>query len=232
VTRTRSRLAALSTIALLALPALSGCGQNPIHPGAAAVVGDQTLSGSDLNAISRDLCTVLKSDQQSIGSGYPRSALMASVVQAFMLRAVADQLAEEYDVTPDKSYKSSADQIELRFGQADPDALANAMDTFTSTAYFVAVARAAGELELKESGNANPTQDESLTKGIALAQTWQDDHDIDVSPRFPAMKIGDQSIETVRDDTSYAVSDFAKQAAAEQPDKTFVDTLPPSQVCR
>jgi len=229
VTRTRTRFAALS---LLALAALSGCGQSPLHPGAAAVVGDQTLSGSELNDISQDLCSVLKSDPRSIGEGYPRSALMSSVVQAFMMRAVADQLSEEYDVTPAGDYKSAADETKLRFGQADPDALDNAMDTFTSTAYFVAVAGAVGEDALKESGTSKPSEDESLTKGIELAQKWQDDNEIVVSPRYPSMKIGDQSIETVRDDTSYAVSDFAKQAAATEPDKSYTSSLPPSQVCR
>jgi predicted small lipoprotein YifL len=232
VTRTRTRLAALSLLALAPLSALSGCGQSPLHPGAAAVVGDETLSSSDLNGISQDLCSVLKTDPQSIGTGYARSQLMSSVVQAFMLRAVADQMAEEYGVTPDKSYATTAVQTRQHFGEADPDALDNSIDTLTSTGYFLAVVGAAGRQELEAAGTPQPSDDQSVGKGIQLAQKWQDEHDIVVSPRFPSVKIGDKGIESVRDDTSYAVSDFAKLSSTDQPDKTYVASLPAAQVCR
>jgi hypothetical protein len=229
VTRTRTRLAALS---LLALVALSGCGQSPLHPGAAAVVGDETLSSSDLNSISQDLCSVLKTDPQSIGKGYPRSQLMQSAVQAFMLKAIADQMVDQYDVTPDKAYKSTAEKARQHFTQADPDALENTMDIFTSTDYFLAVAGAAGKQALEAAGTHNPSDNESVGKGIQLAQQWQKDNEIQVSPRFSSVTISDKGLNAVRDDTSYAVSDYAKLSSAEKPDDTYVASLPAAQVCR
>src|SRR5262245_3512787 len=226
VTRTRTRLAALAAVAVVAL---SGCAS--LHPGVAIEVGDQSISNPDIDSLSRDLCTTLKSDQRLIQGGFATSSVLASTAQSWVLRSVASQMAEQYDVVPTASYNQAVDQTRLQFATLDPDLLDRVIDTWTGTAYFVSILTAVGAKELEAAGQSNPSDDESLTKGIELAQAWEDDHGITLAPRFPAMTISDTHITTTRDETSYALSDFAKQAAADQPDAAYVKALPPSQRC-
>ncbi len=226
VMRTRTRLAAL---ALLALGALSGCGG--LHPGVAAEAGSQSITDSEVDSLAQDVCRTLKSDPRLIGSGFARSTLLQSVVQSFVMRAIADQMADEYDVTASASYDKVVEQTKLQFGSLDPEVRARVLDTWTASSFFTDILTSIGEKELKAAGTTAPQSDASLKKGIDLAQEWEADNGIQIDPRFPDITLADDSFTRTDDETAYAVSELAKQASAQPPDAAWIKSLPPRQRC-
>ena len=228
--RTRTGLAAL---ALLTLGLLSGCGG--LHPGIAAEAGNQSITDSDVDKLAQDVCTTLKSDQRLIGTGFARSTLLQSVVQSFVMRAMAEQMADEYAVTSSPQYDSVVEQTKLQFGSLDPALRDRIMDTWTASQYFLDILSTIGRKELEAAGTDVPATDagdqQALQKGIALAQAWEADNGVQIDPRFPDITLADDSFTRTDDETAYAVSDLAKQAAAQPPDAAWIQSLPASQRC-
>jgi hypothetical protein len=230
VMRTRTGLAAL---ALLALGTLSGCGG--LHPGIAAEAGGQSITDTDVDKLAQDVCTTLQSNKRLIGTGYARSTLLQSVVQSFVMRAMADQMAEQYDVTSSENYDSVVEQTKLQFGTLDPALRARIMDTWTASQYFLDILGSIGRKELEAAGTDVPDTTEgdqqALQKGISLAQDWEAANGVQINPRFPDISLADDSFTRTDDQTAYSVSDLAKQAAAAPPDADWIQSLPPSQRC-
>lgn len=226
VTRNRTRLAGL---ALLALGTLSGCGG--LHPGVAAEAGDLSITDTQVDSLARDVCTALKSDPRLLGDGFPRSKILQSVVQSFVMRSIADEMGEQYGVSATPSYDKAVEQTKLQFTALDPKVRDNVLDTWLGTNYFVDVLGAIGMQELRLAGAAKPTSDEAVAKGIELAQVWEADNGVTIDPRFPDITLADTQFTQTIDETSYAVSDFAKQASAATPDAAWIAKLPASQRC-
>jgi len=227
VTRTRIRLAALT---LLAAVTLSGCGD--LHPGIAARVGDESITESEVDSIARDVCTAFQSDDRLLQEGgYARSQVLQSVVQSFVMRAMATQLSEQYDVTPTSSYADAVSKTKLTFATLDDDVRTHILDTWTGYAYFVDVVREVGKKKLRAEGVAAPTSNDALSKGIELAQVWEEEHGVEIDPRFPSLSLSNQDFTRTHDQTAYPVSEIAKQSVADQPTAEFISSLPPSQRC-
>jgi hypothetical protein len=226
LTRTRTGLATLS---LLALVVLSGC--TGLHPGIAAEAGDQSITDTEVDNLAQDVCTTLQSDPRLIGTGYARSTLLQSVVQSFVMRSMAGQMAEQYGVTSTDTYNQAVEQTKLQFATLDPEVRARILDTWTASAYFTDILTSIGDKELKAGGVAAPSAKDSLTKGIALAQAWEADNGIQIDPRFPDISLADNSFTHTNDETAYDVSDLAKQASAQPPTAEWIKSLPPSQRC-
>ncbi len=229
MTRTRTRLAAQAVTAVFALGALAGC--SGLHPGVAAEVGDRTISGTRVDELAGDVCTTLKSDPRLLGDGYARSTLLQYVVQGFVMRSIAEQMAQEYGVSNTTGYASAVDQIRTQFASLDPDLLDQVLDTWSASDYFVDIVTEIGKQELVKGGTATPAAQDSTAKGIELAQAWEADHDIAIDPRFPDLTLTDTNFQRTADHTAFAVSEMAKQAAADQPDAAWVKSLPPAQRC-
>ncbi len=226
VMRTRTRLAAL---ALISLGALSGCGG--LQPGAAVIAGDSSISNAEVDSLSRDLCTALKSDEALIGEGYPRSRLLQSVVQSFLMRSIADQMAEQYDVTATDAYVKVVEQTRQQFSAVDPAVLDRMIDSWVATNYFVDVLGVIGDKQLTEEGVVAPDSSAAVAKGIELAQVWEKENGVTISPRFPTLTLGDTEFTQTLDNTAFPVSDFAKEASADEPSAEWVASLPASQRC-
>jgi len=224
---TVSRAAALSLAGLTALGALAGCGA--LHPGVAVTAGDDTISLSRVDEVTRDVCVVIQSDPRSQGS-YAMEAIRRGVVANLAMRLAASQLAERYGVSTGKDYATQVKLYERNLSQVEPDVRANAMEVLTASSYVQAIVEAVGGIELANEGVDDPTSTDLTDKGNAVLVAWSEEHGLEIDPRF-SLALGDTGIEPSRHDTSYAVSDFATQAAAEQPDETFVNALPPSQRC-
>jgi hypothetical protein len=224
--RTRTGLAAL---ALLALGALSGC--SGLHPGIAAEAGDQSITDTEVDSLAHDVCATLQSDPRLIGTGYARSTLLQSVVQSFVMRSMAGQMAEDYGVSSTDTYDQAVEQTKLQFATVDPKLRAHVLDTFTASAYFLDILKGIGEQQLKAGGVSAPSDNDSLVKGIALAQKWEADNGVQIDPRFPDITLADDSFTHTNDETAYDVSDFAKQASAATPDPDWIKSLPQTQRC-
>ncbi|MGD9957836.1 hypothetical protein [Nocardioides sp.] len=224
--RTRTRLAAL---ALISLGALSGCGG--LHPGLAAVVGDSTISNNDVDSLGRDLCTVVTSSPEQQTTAFPRSTALEAVVQRFVMRSIADQMGEEYDVSASSTYDADVDAAKQQFSYVDPEVLDRVLDLLVADRYFNDVLTSIGKEALVAEGASQPTAEDQLAKGVQLAQVWETTHDVAINPRFPSLSLGDTSFTQTPDQTSVAVSDFARQAAKTPPDAEWIAGLPAAQRC-
>ena len=144
-----------------------------------------------------------------------------------MLRAIADGLAEEYDVVPSPSFE----KLEA---EADADGTVQAR-VVLGLSYFVNVMQAVGG-EVADPGTA---EEEQLAAGIEAAQVWTEREGVKTNPVFPDIAVGDVAVEFTRDDDlSVAVSDFAEDAledgdrlAQQEGDSAYAATLPESQRC-
>jgi hypothetical protein len=234
VTSTRTRLAAL---VLLALATLTGC--SGLHPGVAAEVGDQSITDTEVDGLAQDLCTTIQSQEGAAASA--RSSLLQYVVQSFVMRAIADQMADDSGVAPTDGYDAAVKQTKDSLAQipkTDPEVNAHILDTLTAPQYFQDILGLVGAKDLTASGTASPSPQDSLNRGIALAQKWEADNGIQIDPRFPDLSLGKDRFTQTEDETAYAVSDIAKQASTEMAkqgsqdvDQAWVESLPASQKC-
>src|SRR5215212_4662651 len=91
---TRARAAVLIVAALT----LAACGN--IHPGAAAVVDDQTISMRTLNKTARAYCTLSLAGSQQQGATSPDNAeVRRQAVTTLVSLAVGRKLAKEHGIT-------------------------------------------------------------------------------------------------------------------------------------
>jgi len=224
---TRLRAAALSVAGLTALATLSACGE--LHPGIAIEAGDQTVTLSRIDDVTQDFCTVIQSDEQS-RSRYAMETIRRYVVQALATRVAAEQLAEEYDVEPGTDYAAQVKLYETNLASLPDEVVADAMDVLTTQTYVQDVLEEVGAIARAQAGlpPTNPT--DTAAKGGEVLGAWIDEHGIEVDPRFDFDFTG-AGVESVRKDTSYAVSDFAVKATADEPSEEFVGSLPPTQRC-
>ena len=222
-----SRLARLAVIApalMVAAAALGGCGG--ATPGVAAEVGDDTITIDEVDQLAGDVCAVQEDlPEASAPQGQATSGLRArdGALQSLVLRSIADQMADDYGLTTDQDYQAQVDQARTQLRSVDEEKVEAALPAYTALPYFINIMRQVGE----QNGAANT--DEALTEGIRQAQDWQADHPIRTNPMFGSFNIGDQEIESERDDLSFPASSTAKDAAGGSAD--YFASLPESQRC-
>jgi len=218
------RLAALASAMTLAATVLSSCGS--ASPGVAAQVGDDTITTSQVDELAADVCTLQKAlPKGGPNEQQPTSGLVArdGALQSLILRSIGEQMAADHGVSADSDYEAQVHQTRLQFGTVDDETVEAALPAYTSVAYFVNIMRQIG----KSTGASN--DDEALTAGIKQAQSWQSDHPIETNPMFGSFSIGDQEIESERDDLAFPVSKTAKDAESGSAD--YYASLPASQRC-
>lgn len=224
----RARLAA-AAVGVVAVGLLSGCGvaDEGIRPGVAAEVGDTTISLDDVEGAAEKLCDLRGKDPATKGVPVSGAEVRTRALQTFVLRTIADGLAEDYDLTPSPSFAILEEA-------ADDEGTVQAREVL-GLSYLVNVMQAVGAQE-SESGTP---PDEQLAAGIKLAQAWTADVGVRTNPMFPDITVGDEAVEFVRDDDlSVAVSDFAEEALSDagrlgqaEADSEYAKTLPESQRC-
>ena len=79
----------------------------------AVEAGDQSISDAEVDQLAQDVCTALQAQPEAIGDGYARSTLLQSVVQSFVMRAMADQMADDYGVSATDGYDEVVEQTKL-----------------------------------------------------------------------------------------------------------------------
>lgn len=229
MTRTRrpGTRSALALGSVLMLGALSACGSQ-LNPGVAVSVGDQSYSMSEVDSLSGDLCDAVRSNPQIIGEGVPMATVKASIARAMVYIAVADQLGREEGVSASADYRSVQQQAQLQLGSVDPDVRARVVPYLISQNYFLDVATQVGAKKVGDDvGSADQAQAEGLKEAVAYAKGL----DITLDPQLPQVELAADQILTSSAETSVAVSDFAKGAAADQPDPGWLGDLPADQKC-
>jgi len=224
----RRRLVALVAPALLVL---SACGS---HPGAAAVVGSDTISESQVDSVALALCSA-QSAAQSGGQTASRALAGRAARQGALAVLINGALSRQYGdakgLEPDQSQVSAA----VDANQATIDALPSSRrtafsDTLRDYAEGQLVVAAAGQDALRKRGAKNITQKQALEAGTRLRDAWvKDNVKVSVDPRFGRFSAGTLAYRS--GSLSAAVSDSAASGARQQPEESWVTSLPATQKC-
>jgi hypothetical protein len=212
---------------------LSGCGSLGIHPGSAAVVGDESLSMSKIDDTTALYCQAyLPQLQQSSTAQVPMRLLRQYVAASLSQRLLGEQLATQYAVQPGSQYTQRVNQIKQQFATSAPDAEKAVVDVEGGDPYLQTVQVAIGQKLLAASGQPAGSLKAALQRGEVATQDWLTHHSIRIDPVFGVAVDGGQ-FTPVSDQTSYPLSALASLGASgtSQPDPAYVGALPPAQVC-
>lgn len=209
----KTRLAVLGIAALL----MAGCG--PVHPGAAAVVGDTRIPMSDVDDGATVYCTASLAQAQGQGqeggsAGIDTAALRRQSLADLLSGEVADQIAEErgYEITVPALGAEDKVQLEKLFG----DQLEAAIVLVDRNRRTGAIA-----IEMARESDAQITDEEQLTQlGQQLLSEAIVDSDVSVDPRFGL----DQTVQQVAESGSLSV-------AGGELDATAVEDRPAALQC-
>jgi hypothetical protein len=226
-------------VALVGLAAaglvLSGCGSSlGIHPGSAAVVGDETVSMSKIDNTSTLFCTVYvkqsQSSQQQQSGPLPMGSFRSFTAASLAKRMLGKQLADQYDVEPASGYEQAVTQYQQALASSPADERDVAIEVAGADAYLQNVQVAIGQQLTGNEGQSNADLKAALERGKVATQDWLNDHDAFIDPVF-GISVDEGAFTPQQDQTSYPLSSFASQGAQAQPDAGFVDSLPTAQVC-
>lgn len=224
---TRARIVKVSALVAGAALALSGCG---LHPGAAAVVGDTTLSGAEVDDAAAALCSANITGAKARGEAKPdlasRGARQAAL-QLLVDTELSRQFAEAEGIEPDPSQVSTA----LAQNRQTIDLLPeDRQDDFTD----ILRGYAEGQLVLIEAGRAalgddSAAQDAAVSAGTKLRNRWARSVDVEVDPRYGTYARG--TLTPASGSLSLPVSQRAAAGANADPAASWVAGLPMSQKC-
>lgn len=223
----------LLAVAGTSVLALTGCSQSPT---VAARVGDQSVSTSDVDFLTRMQCETLDkaaanpaAQAQSGGvQTVPRSQVRTGMVQTLIQSELDRQIAEKQHLGYDRAtLRQVMDQFEpvvqqvsaqdrKRFRSMVEDVYRGQLQVYTMA-----------QDELARLGNDQPTQNEVDNAVAAIQNQYRKSLDVKVNPEYGGDASGGQADPSL----SVAVSPFAKQAVSSRPDAAWVSGLPRNQRC-
>ena len=219
---------------LLSAGALTGCGVagTQFHPGIAAEVGDQTITTRHVDQVTHDYCQavekVSKGQEQAAGSTTPMRYLTQQFASDLVVRAAAEQLADQYDVQPSSTYKSGLAQLEPQLTTLSGEQQDAVREIVGARSYTEDVLTQIGQLSLKKKGTTNASTDDQLAEGQKLVAQWMKDHDVEVNPKY---SVDPGSNDPANTDLSFAAGTTAKAGLQARPDAAYTDALPSDFVC-
>ena len=221
----------------VAVVLLAGCGVAgaQFHPGIAAEVGDQTITTRQVDQLSRDSCKGLEKlnagqAAAAAGTATPLSTITHQVASALVDELVAEQLAEDYDVTPSSDYKKNLTEAEQQLSPVSGAAKDAILEVVDAQAYTQDVLVQIGEIELKKNGTEDSTPQDQYNEGLKRLTAWATDHvdDVEINPRYGLDLTADGPVDTA---LSVAVSSTAKDGLKTDPGESYVGGLSGNLVC-
>lgn len=176
--RTRNTLVALAATAALT----AGCGS--VHPGAAVRVGDESVSMAEVDRLTADYCSARTDSFKASSLVAPMSLLRSSVVQAQVVRAIGDQMADEYDLEAGSNYSRQVSALRARGGTLPEEDLDAMIEVEGAFAYLEDIGTQAAEIELERAGVTEPSREDVQAKARDMFAHWGDDEGIEIDPRF------------------------------------------------
>lgn len=205
---------------------LAGCG---VHPGAAAVVGSETISEERVDDVAVAVCSANLASAQA--SGQPAPTLPSRGAREVAVRILIEtELSQQFGAA--EGVKANQQQVSQAVAQNESGL---AMLPEDQREDFRTALRdyTEGQLMLIEVGRRSlgteATEDEAIAEGQKQLAEYAEDLEIEVDPKFGrfedgAFKRGGSSL-------SVPASDAAKAGERDQPDEAFVAALPSSQQC-
>lgn len=224
---TRPRLAGAG-LAVAAALLLSGC--TGLEFGAAAQVGDETITLSTVDEATADLCTAFRAEFESNGQLVPKSYLRSGVVQILTAGTIAEDVADEYGVDEVPAHDAQVASLETSAASVPESARESYVEILSTESYVTGVAELAGRQALIDEGTASPSSEESLQRGQLLLTEWADSHDVEFDPRY-GVTMEDGAVVDADTGLSLAVGEVAKAGQATEPDPAYAQGLPENHRC-
>lgn len=224
---TRARIAKMSALVAGAALALSGCG---LHPGSAAVVGETTITGAEVDDAAAALCSANITGAKAQGQPAPdlasRGARQAAL-QLLVDTEISHQFGAEQGVDPARSQVSAALEQNRQTLDLLPESRKPAFEGLLRS-------YAEGQLMLIAIGrdslsDATADDNAALSEGTKLRNKWATSVDVEVDPRYGSYEQG--TLTPASGSLSVPVSPRAAAGANADPAATWVAALPLSQKC-
>jgi hypothetical protein len=214
---------------------LTGCGAPVgVHPGAAAQVGDTSISMSKIDDTTSLYCKAYlpQIQQAQPPTRIPMRVLRQFVAASLSERALAKQLAATYDVQPTPDYAQQLTQITQQFATAPADQRAAVATVESGGPYLLSIQEAIGNKLLTADGQTPGSAKAQQQRGQVATEDWLRTHDLRTDPVF-ALDFTGGAFKPGPDQTSFALSPLAVagQTTSSQPGSDYVDALTSSQLC-
>ena len=225
----RSRTVKGSVLALAAAFVMSACAT---PPGAAAVVGSESISDTHVDEVAHALCAAQGASQngQAPAALASRSARQGAL-GVLLNSSLSRQFGASQGVQPDQRQVSAA----LAGSEQNIKSLpADRRDVFRQTVQEYAEGQLMlidiGKRELAKSGKTNVTDQQAISEGTKLRNAWAAKNaDVSVDPRYGVYQ--KNSLLPVSGSLSVAASSRAADGNSPDPSTGWVASLPASQKC-
>jgi hypothetical protein len=228
----------LTGLALTGL-VLTGCGSSlGIHPGAAAVVGDRSVSMSKIDDTATLFCRAYVAQSQQSQQGQsgplPMGSFRSYAAASLSKRLLGQELADQYAVQPAAGYQAQVSQYEQALASSPADQRDAVVQVAAADAYLQNVQIAIGQQLTGNEGQSSADLKAALARGKVATQDWLNDHDAFIDPVF-GVSVADGAFTPQREQTSYPLSALASggaQISSQQaPPDSYTSALPAAQRC-
>lgn len=205
-----------AVIALVLAGTLTGCGiDTGANPGAAARIGDATVSNRDVDRTSVDLCQAVEPQLQ--GQVVPMSYVRSAVVTNLVIREVADGIAGEYGVSAGDTYDEAVSAAEMQVGDLD-EAQTDAYILMNTTGPYVTdiLTAAAAKSLAAEGVPAKAAADLAEQRAAEIMAAWPVEQGVEIDPRY-GVEFVDGQFANVDTSLSVPVSEVGLRGASEDP---------------
>jgi hypothetical protein len=215
-----------------AMLALTGCTQSG---NVAARVGDTTVPTSDVDFLTRMQCIsrdkAADNPQQGTGATtIAKARLRTDMVNALVQGVLNRELAESKHVPYDKTtLRGVMEQFEADVQLVPAKDRDHYRDLVEGIYRGLLPVYALAESELAAQGVTSPQQTQVDQAVAAIQADYRKKVDIEINPEYGASADGIAGAEDPS--LSLAVSSFAKKSRSEQPDSSWVSSLPADQRC-
>lgn len=225
MTRPR-RLSRFTVLATAGVLALTGCGA--VHPGAAAVVGQDTISQGQVDALAQGLCSANSGGGQLLPTREARQGALSVLLDT----ELSQQFAHKRGVTANQQQISQA--LASRSGaiaalpEDERPAFKDALVRFLEGQQML---MDIGRKSLQAQGKTNITPAQATAEGNRLRQQYVKTITVTVNPALGSFRRGTYQPATNNGSLSVPASETARQGNSANPDASWVASLPASQQC-
>lgn len=223
MTHRRTLMTVVGALVALVLTACSA------HPGSAAVVGHDSISGKDVDAVAEALCAVQSGGTtgQALASRAARQGALDVMINSELSR----QYGESQGVTPDQRQVSAALAAnEQNINHLPAQHRAIFRDTLRKYAEGQLMLIDIGRRALTAQGKSNVTDQDAVAQGTKMRDAWaaKNAH-VSVDPRYGEYTKG--ALQSKSGSLSVATSQRATDGDSPDPSAGWVNALPASQKC-
>ncbi len=197
-----------------------------MHPGAAAVVGGDTISTGQVDDVALSLCAANSGGQ----SGLPTRQARQGALSVLLQTQLALQLGRKEGVRANQQQLAAAvAQSGSTIRKLPPERRPAFRDALTRYVEAQLMLREAGRKVLEARGPGTVTAQRAQAAGTALLRRYADRADISVDPRFGRFTNG--ALQAASGSLSVPVSSRASDGSSSDPSASWVAGLPANQKC-